>query len=326
MSTPKTRTPKTPKVPEPAPAPEDFSPTRLGAAEWALIDRSSTLLFHIPAHASQARLHGYDEEEHKEGKRLVEVASGRSRSLNHWMAEQTISMQPSEYTAEQMRLLQDVDAFENMWFPRVRAMIQRCIPAARVEAFLAVFFKDLTQQPLGRSVLDSTSLLISRFEELAKSAEPGAKEVHALGVKRGLTPKKIAHVRGLITAAQAAMPEPAKAPLVPVAELIKAREEQIEAVEALRLWYNDWATTFRGIFPTRVLVRLGLTTFKRAAPAAEETEEEEEEQESEEEASAEDDEANAEEDEGEEEVEEVKPAKGKAQPAAKKTASGKGGK
>jgi hypothetical protein len=41
-------------------------------------------------------------------------------------------------------------------------------------------------------------------------------------------------------------------------------------VKRLRRWYNDWATTFRDVFGTRVQIRLGLTSLKRSAKEEEE--------------------------------------------------------
>jgi hypothetical protein len=43
----------------------------------------------------------------------------------------------------------------------------------------------------------------------------------------------------------------------------KAKEAQLAAVESLKLWYNDWSTTFRGVFGVRTQIALGLTTLKR---------------------------------------------------------------
>lgn len=244
---------------------EEVTPTTLGAEDWALIEKVNTFLFHIQPHAARARLHGYDDQEHEHGNVLVARASGRDRPLSHWIEEGKQADQPMQLTAEQLQLLQEIDMFENMWFPRIRGILQRAIPAEGFERFHGAFFKDLKQQPLGPAVIDSVSTLLDRFEALAKSAEPGATEAFKLGTKRGLAAEKIAEMRALIQKARknvtAAAP---KAPISPQT-LAKAREEQLAALAELRRWYNDWAATFRTVFGTRMLIRLGLATLKRPA-------------------------------------------------------------
>ena len=213
--------------------------------------------------AARVRPLGYDDEEHEHGKKLHAKASGRDRPLSHWIAESAISGEPSQFTAEQMRLLQEVDAFENTRFPRIRGIFQRAIPADLHETFTAAFFKDLSQQPLGPTVLDSVSTLLTRFGELKESDHPGARQAYALGVKRGLTEQKVKEMQALVERARTSLP---KAPVklgVSADELARAQREQMEAIDELRRWYNDWATTFRTAFGTRILVRLGLATLKR---------------------------------------------------------------
>lgn len=246
---------------------EEVTPTLLGTEDWALIEKANTFLFHIQAYAARAKLHGYDDDEHEHGIQLAMKASGRHRPLSHWIEEGKQSGQPVQFTAEQLRLLQDIDAFENAWFPRIRGILQRAVLGEGFEQFHAAFFKDLKQQPLGPGVIDSVSTLLDRFEALAQSTEAGAKEAFRLGTKRGLTADKIAETRSLIQKARKNMPAAApKAPISPK-QLAKAKEEQLAALDELRRWYNDWAATFRTVFGTRALIRLGLATLKRAAKA-----------------------------------------------------------
>lgn len=244
---------------------EEVTPTTLGAEGWALIEKVNAFLFHIQAYAARARLHGYDDAEHEHGKMLVARASGRDRPLSHWIEEGKQTGDPAQFTAEQLRLLQEIDAFENAWFPRVRGILQRAIPAARFEGFHGAFFKDLKQQPLSPAVIDSVSTLLDRFEALAKSAEPGAKEAFRLGVKRGLTAEKVAEMRALLQRARKNVVTAAPKAPISAEDLAKAREEQLAALGELRRWYNDWAATFRTVFGTRVLIRLGLASLKRSS-------------------------------------------------------------
>lgn len=277
MSKPKTLKPTT--TPEPpamfVATTEELTPTVLSSDDWALLQKVGRFLFHIQAYAARARLHGYDDAEHELGKSLLEKASGRNRPLSHWVAEGTVAAEPLQFTAEQLRLLQEVDAFENRWFPRIRMILQREMPEENVERFLAAFFKDLSQQPLGPGVLDSVSTLLDRFEALKTSKEPGAKAAHALGVKRGLTEQKIAQMRGLIGDARTAIPSGPPSTPVGAEELRAAQEEQRAALRRLRRWYNECGTTFRDVFGQRILIRLGLATLKRSARDDEEPEGEE---------------------------------------------------
>jgi hypothetical protein len=245
-------------------AADEISPTTLSSDDWAFLEKVNTFLFHIQAHAARARLHGYDDEENELGKSLMEKAAGRDRPLSHWMAEGTHAGQPGQFNAEQTRLLQEIDSFENFWFPSIRNILQRAIPEDDQELFLAAFFKDLTQQPFGPGVLDSVPTLMARFEELATNKAPGAKEAHRLGTKRGLTAKKIEQVRGLVASARKAMPDSAPSSSITPEQLAAAKKEQLAALQKLKRWYNDFATTFRGVFGTRVQIRLGLTSMRRS--------------------------------------------------------------
>jgi hypothetical protein len=268
--------PKNPPAEAEAESPEpldEITPTALGAEDWALIEKANTFLFHVQAYAARARLHGYDDEEHAYGIALVAKASGRDRPLSHWIEEGKQVGESVQFTGEQLRLLQEIDAFENAWFPRVRGILQRALPAERYEPFHAAFFKDLKQQPLGPAVVDSVSTLLDRFDALAKSDEPGAKEAHKLGVKRGLTKDKVADTRALLQKAKKNVTVAPKA-AISAGDLAQAKKEQLTAVAELRRWYNDWGATFRTVFGQRVLIRLGLATLKRS-PADGDDEDEE---------------------------------------------------
>jgi hypothetical protein len=54
---------------------------------------------------------------------------------------------------------------------------------------------------------------------------------------------------------------------VSAAEIAKAKEAQLAALASLKLWYNDWATTFRDAFGIRAQITLGVTALKRKKKA-----------------------------------------------------------
>ncbi|AUX46169.1 hypothetical protein SOCE26_076740 [Sorangium cellulosum] len=246
------------------PAEEAPSPLILTAVEQDLLERSLKLLVNIQTapFSAQARREGYTADEHREGWRLLRLASGEAKPLEHLFAE--VANGGAVEGAERLRLLQDVDAFENTWFPRTRAVIRRVVPRARREAFEAAFFKNLEQQPLGPAVIVSVRTFLSRLDGLSQSNDADAKEVRKTLVKRGLTEEKLKEVRdmlGKLEVGGGPLPERK----VSAAELAKAHKAQREGLDDLRDWFNDWATTFRQVFGVKAQLKLGLTTAKRSS-------------------------------------------------------------
>ncbi|WP_437807995.1 hypothetical protein [Sorangium sp. So ce1078] len=272
----KPKTSKSPKAPtaeriEAEPLDESLdeaTPTELDAEATAFLGRVHTLLFNVPKHLDRARRHGYTQKEHDLGWELYTTASGKNRRFEHWLAESDHRDVATGVSAERMRLLQEIDAFENLWFPRMRALIPRVIPRESTDRFAAAFFKDLSQQPLGPAVVDSVKTFLNRIDELASSAEPGARALYETLGERGLTPKKIEAMRRLIAAAEEHRTPDRATPALSREDIAKAKEAQLAALESLRLWYNDWATTFRGVFGTRAQITLGLAALKRKKKGA----------------------------------------------------------
>lgn len=274
---PKSKSPrKSPATRTPAgPAEEMPPPLVLTAAEQGLLGRALKLLVNIqsPPFSARARREGYTAEEHREGWRLLKLASGEARPLEHLFVE--IASSGAVDGAERLRLLQELDAFENKWFPRTQKIIRRVVPRDRRDAFEGAFFKNLEQQPLGPGVMVSVGTYLSRLDGLAQSGDADAKRVRKTLVARGLTEEKLAQVRDLLGKLEvgggAAPAQPLK---VSADEITKAHRVQREALEDLRDWYNDWATTFRQIFGVKDQIKLGLTTVKRSTSGKEEVVEE----------------------------------------------------
>ncbi|WP_437963355.1 hypothetical protein WMF04_26920 [Sorangium sp. So ce260] len=250
-------------------------PLVLSAAEQDLLGRALKFLVNVQAaqFGARARREGYTAEEHREGWRLLKLASGEQRPLEHLFVE--ASSGGVVEGAERMRLLQEVDTFENTWFPRARAIIRRVVPRERRDGFEAAFFRNLEQQPLGPAVIMSVGTFLRRIEGLARNSDGDAKKVHKVLATRGLNEAKLEQVRGLLARLEAGAGAAAQSPRVPVAELERARKEQREALEGLRDWFNDWATTLRQVFPVKAQIQLGLTMLKRTAVAPGEVVEEE---------------------------------------------------
>jgi hypothetical protein len=268
---PKAKSPSAPKNAGAQSTPSDPSealpPLVLTAAEQDLLGRALKLLVNIQTapFGARARREGYTPEEHREGWCQLKLASGEQRPIEHLFAE--TSSGGAVEGVERFRLLQEVDTFENTWFPRTRAIIRRVVPRDRRDGFEAAFFKNLEQQPLGPAVIVSVGTYLARLEGLARSSDGDAKKVHKTLAMRGLTETKVRQVRDLLAKLEAGGGAPVPVQ-VPAAELEKARKEQREALERLRDWFNDWATTLRQVFPVKAQIQLGLTTVKRTPAAA----------------------------------------------------------
>ncbi|HSN97104.1 MAG TPA: hypothetical protein VLS89_02365 [Candidatus Nanopelagicales bacterium] len=240
----------------------------LTAKQQAFLNRTSRFLVGItaPVFAQRARRHGYTVAEHREGWLHWSTAVGKQRPLDHLFVEQQAA---ATGDADGMVLLKQIDEFENLWFPRVRAIIRRVVDRDRRDEFAEGFFKDMAQQPLGPSVVGSVSVFLRRVKGLEESKDPDAKKVRDTLRKRGLTESAIQQVRGLIEEVEtlkAPKDRPADAPSA--AEIASAQAAQREAYESLRDWFNDWATMLRPAFNAREQVQLGLAVVRRGGQVA----------------------------------------------------------
>lgn len=230
-----------------------------------------------PAYADKARREGYSSKEHALGWQIWRTAAGETRPFEHWLRGQDVSDGADVDGTEQRRLLQELDDFENTWFPRTRAIIRRVVPQDRRERFAAAFFKDLVQQPLGPAVVGSVGKYVARLEGLDASADEDAKAVREMLRSRGLTAGRIEAIKELLENAQAGGKRRKRSGAgVSAAELEQARSTQREAVRSLRDWFNDWATTLRSCFGAHDQLRLGLMVARGKGAAAAEVEVEEE--------------------------------------------------
>ena len=173
-------------------------------------------LVHVqqPSLARIALANGYSPEEHQEGLRLHRTAVGDNLPL-----PVVFGLATADEPGSAMPTLRRIDAFENLWFPRTRAIIQRVVPETHRARFEAQFFHELSQQPLGPAVVGSVHTWIARVEALATSHEPGAREVRATLRKRGLTDTALAEMKSLVESATAfvapAAPNADHAPALP---------------------------------------------------------------------------------------------------------------
>lgn len=201
---------------------------------------------------------GYTKGEHAEIWGLFDRAAGRERGLDEHAGTEL------ESDPERKRLLAEVDDFENLWFPRVDKIIRRNAPEADAERFVATFFQDLAQQPLGPGVLDSVSTFLNRVDQLTSSKLPGAAKVLATLRTRGITDAKTSEIRDMIAKLRSGTLRKSSADAAAAA---KAAQAQTEAVRELRLAWGDWSTTLRPLFDIREQIQLGLTDARNAPKA-----------------------------------------------------------
>lgn len=241
---------------------ETVQKTQIAAADRRFLNRVTRFLVTVqsPIYVRRARREGYTAVEHSHGWRLWQSAVGADRPLDHWFAEHEAESPLAG--GEQLRLLQEIDTFENTWFPRTRAIIRRMVPRDARDEFAAGFFKNLEQQPLGPGVVGSVSTFLARIEDLSKSASPHAKKVRATLAARGLTEDKAADVRKLLDKASHLTGDipPLK---TDAAAIHKAQAAQFEALADLRDWLNDWGTALRSVLNVQEQIKLGLTRVKR---------------------------------------------------------------
>ena len=241
---------------------EALKKTQIAPVDQRFLDRVVRFLVAIqsPLYVLRARREGYTAAEHREGWRLWQISAGADRPLDHWFAEH--EAQSPLASAEQLRLLQEIDTFENKWFPRTRGIIRRMVPRDARDDFAAAFFKNLEQQPLGPAVVGSVSTYLARLKDLSKSASPHAKKVRATLELRGLTSAKLEDIQKLLDKASHLVGD-VPAPKADSAAIKKAQAAQVEALADLRDWFTDWGTTLRSVLNVQEQIKLGLTQVKR---------------------------------------------------------------
>lgn len=242
---------------------EDFGGSSFSWEDRQLLGRVSRFLTAVlsPRLLRRAVGAGYSREEHDGLWSLFVKAAGRDQSLAFAFA----SLDGAE-AGDKNQLLGELDAFENEWFPKTRAIIERFVPEEQADRFAKAFFKDLQQQPLGPLVIDSVSTFLDRVEALATTEEAGAADVLRNLRTRGLSERRVSEIRELLDLARSGTPtSPAK---VDAAAWKNAQQAQTQALRSLRLAWNDWSTTLRSVYDVREQLQLGLTEVKVRAEAS----------------------------------------------------------
>jgi hypothetical protein len=186
-----------------------------------------------PRVASAMSAYGLKESDIDEGWSLLQ-ALGRGRLA-------VVPVQPSDATT-----LEQLDAWENRWFPIADASLSRRFPAVHARLFLNL------SQTEGPEVAVSVSTFIERWDQMgAKDSPYGAEGSRAREIlaTRGITPSTIEEARGLLTQLHKVAP-PVVSPSVEAqrADLSRAEDE-------LWGWYLEWSQVAQVAVKQRVLLR-----------------------------------------------------------------------
>ena len=257
----------------PAEPPSEETLPGLAARDRHFLQRVGRFLVyvHVPDLLRLGATVGYTTEEHNEGWRLYYLAGGGNVPLDRLLTNERFSVAQHIANGNTTQVIEELDRFENTWFPRTKAIIRRVVPTADREAFAGAFFRNLEQQPLGPAVVGSVSTFLERVQGLEESQDPSAARVRAALTQRGLDATTVESMQSLIAEVQMG-PEstsPTNATDIPA-----LRAQQLQALESLHDWYNDWGTTLRTVFNRRELIRLGLVQIRAASEEEEEDGEE----------------------------------------------------
>jgi len=182
-----------------------------------------------PVVAAALQEHGFTDQDLEEGwKRL----SGLTR--------QRLGVR---VTVENPAKLQELDAFENKWFPLVHFTLHRHFPEVEAELFLNL------SQTEGVEVVLSVSTFVERISLMAEGKAPFGTDGPAamtLMETRGLTAERIARARALLSELGTfSAPVPVEPPAI---------EEQA-AEDALWAWYLEWGGIARHVVSDRRALR-----------------------------------------------------------------------
>jgi hypothetical protein len=198
------------------------------------IDRVTHFMLGLrnPNIAERLARHGFKQADLDEGWELTKKAVGDRVDI-------------PGYEKPEPGLLEKLDAWENLWFPIVRATLERQYPEVAEQVFLNL------SQTSGSAVTLSVGTLIRRIEEL----ESMHQEAFALIQRRGLDAGEIQRVKGMLEKISHIGEQP------PIDMDARRREFEI-AEDKLWAWYREWSAVARAsISDGRLLRQLG---FKRA--------------------------------------------------------------
>jgi hypothetical protein len=194
-----------------------------------------------PSIAERLSHHGFSQRDLDEGWDLIKKAVGDR-------VDTPDVEKPSPDTLEQL------DAWENKWFPVARATLERRYPDSAKDVFLNL------AQSEGIAVTLSVATFLRRLDELKTSNA----EARAVLGRRGLTASELENAKKMLDELGRIGEQPAID--------LEARERQFaEAEDALWAWYLEWSAIARVSIENRRLLRqLGFLSVSRDEPEVDE--------------------------------------------------------
>ncbi len=156
---------------------------------------------------------------------------------------------------------EELDAFENKWFPICKAALDRSYPKVSERVFLNL------RQTSGLEVSVSVSTFVRRVRDLEQGGSGDDSAARDLLARRGLSEAVLGAAEGLLKSLEV---EP-RAPAVPSPN----PQDVLAAEEAMWAWYLEWSIIARqAVHDRRLLRSLGfLTATGNEVPVDEPTEE-----------------------------------------------------
>ncbi len=156
----------------------------------------------------------------------------------------------------QRAAMAELDNWDEPNFMRFKAALERRFPSAA-----QYIFDDLSASR-GVQAVQGVATFLARVEHLDKGTDPARsnskkqdKKAVALLASRGLTEAERKRLQELVHVALGPADAPATTPPAPVPS------QRRERLVALKLWYNEWATTAHAVIRKRNhLIRMGLAS------------------------------------------------------------------
>ncbi len=183
-------------------------------------------------------VHGFGPEELDAGWQLLRELVGDRLAFDR----------PDNSTAE---AIAELDAWENRWFPILRASLTRHFP----EAAETIFFN--LRQTEGPQVVVGVDTLLQRIRQAGEADDGDA--LLALLASRGLTEKEMRRAAALVTRL-AGYTQPEES-VDDVSDAVREAEDRLWA------WYREWSTIARSVVTDRRLLRaMGFLRYRPGSP------------------------------------------------------------
>ena len=159
--------------------------------------------------------------------------------------------------SESLPIIQQIDAWENLWFEVADAALSRQYPLIRDN-----LFQNLNRTS-GKEVVINVTGFVSRYRQLKDRTDEQSAGAVSLLSKRGLTEERLDEAERLLKSIKSG--PPAEEPTSARETEHKAAHEQ--AISEMWDWYQEWARLSRSAVTNRhQLVALGLTTRRPRRP------------------------------------------------------------